>query len=148
MSDWKGHVGFGFLFLLPLLFLFYYFHRPINLLILLPVAFIYSQLPDIDTQASKIRWLLTVLGVGIGFLSLLVLHNDQIAIIALGVVIIFWVVTTIKGFKHRQLLHRPITGVFMSLFLLIISVEAAITGFVCFMSHLIIDLKRNRKIYK
>jgi hypothetical protein len=106
------------------------------------VSFIYSQLPDVDTQASKIRWILTVGGIGWAFINL-IYGSISTAIIFLGIVVIIWVVGLIKGFGHRGVSHTVIAGIILSSLMFYYSTWLVILAFINYMSHLIMDGKRS-----
>ena len=146
MSDWKRHIIGGAVFCIPIFMLFIAFNIALTIgwLIFLPIIFIYSQLPDIDTPASKIRSILTILGLGIAFISIVFLHNNIYAIVSLGTVIIIWIAGFLPWCRHRGIFHTLLMGIILSAFLILISIEAAIVGLVSYISHLILD-KRKKK---
>ena len=145
MSDWKGHITAGILFSLPIFILFLYLHRDFNIFISLITIIIYSQLPDIDTRASQIRWIFTITTAGIALVSIL-FGKSLYAIIALGSLIVVWIMGLIKGFGHRGFTHSIIAAVLLSALLLFINIETAVFGLVAYCSHLFLDHKH--KVYK
>ena len=149
MSGWKGHTSLGFFCTIITLLVINYFQSVSLNFILLSfiVSFFYSQLPDIDIQSSKIRWFLTVLGIGMAFVQLVFFHNTKLAILFMGVVIIIWVLGLIKGFKHRGFTHTIICGILLSAIMCYYNPLLMIIALVNYLSHLFLD-KRKRKAYK
>ena len=143
MADWKRHVKVGFLCTLVFLIVCYFttIYNTFDykfVLACIVVSFIYSQLPDVDTQASKIRWILTTAGAGWAFVNL-ISGRYSTAIIFLGLVIIIWVVGLIKGFGHRGVSHTFIAACILSSLMFYYSYWLVIVAFINYMSHLIVD---------
>lgn len=150
MSNYREHILFGFIFNIPIFLLFLQFGTTVNIIASIIVIFIYSQLPDIDTRASKIRWFLTVVCSMSAFISLVILKNESFAIISTGMLVIIWLFGSIKGFQHRGLTHSILFAILLSLPLLLYSKYIAVMGCVAYISHIILDRKhkQKRKVYK
>ena len=143
--NWKQHILFGFVFNIPIFLLFLNFGIAVNIFLSLLVIFIYSQLPDIDTRASQIRWLVTVSCSVLAFLSLVIFDNRSWAIISIGILIIVWILGFIKCFKHRGLTHSIFMAVLISFPLVYYSLPLAAMGLVAYLSHLSMDRKHKKK---
>jgi membrane-bound metal-dependent hydrolase YbcI (DUF457 family) len=143
MSDWKGHTMFGILCTAVTLLIISRFES-LNLEFIwlsIIISFLYSQLPDIDTQASKIRWILTT-GAVIGALVNLVFYNNKgTAIICLGVITIIWVMGLIKGFGHRGVTHTLPAAILFSALMYYFSIWAMAVALVNYLSHLFLDTR-------
>jgi len=148
MSNWKKHTMVGFICTILSLIIINYFTLPdLKFIILsLIVSFVYSQLPDIDTQASKIRWITTIIIIGVGFFNLLLTDNSRIAIICMGIVLIIWVIGMIRGFKHRQVFHSWFSALILSsIIYFYFDIWLAVIAFINYISHIRMDKNENRK---
>ena len=143
MSSWKVHSAVGIFCTAVMLLIFSYFKMTNFFVIMVSflISFVYSQAPDLDTQASKIRWILTVAGTGTAFVFLVFFNNTKIAIILIGIVIIIWTMGLIKHFGHRGVTHTILAGILTSCLLLFFSWQYAVIAFINYMSHLIMDYK-------
>ncbi len=144
MSNWKKHIIGGFISTTVLLVIMSFF-IPLTLTFIglsSVVSFIFSQLPDIDIQSSKIRWFLTVAGIGISFIQLVFYNNTQLAIIYLGIVLVIWLMVLIKGFGHRGWLHSILFGVLLSCFMFSYGYLYVIVAFINYLTHLVLDKKK------
>jgi membrane-bound metal-dependent hydrolase YbcI (DUF457 family) len=141
MPDWKKHVLGGLITTSILLFFINSF-KPIDIQFIglsLLVSFIYSQLPDIDIQSSKIRWIVTVVGIGIAFVELAFLNNPTVSIISMGTILIIWLMGCIKGFGHRGFLHGYLFSILFPCLMLYHSVWLALVAFNNYVTHIIMD---------
>ena len=142
MGSWKKHTVVGLFCTIVFVLIFNYFN-PIDhvkfLISALVVSFIYSQLPDIDTQASKIRWILTTLGIGAAFIYLVFFDNTKLAILYIGVVIIIWIMGLIRGFGHRGFTHTFISAVCLSCLMFYFDKWLVVVAFINYISHLVVD---------
>lgn len=140
--NWKQHFTLGIIvtviFVIVLLKIGYIF-KPLDYIIFLAITYIYSQLPDIDIQTSKIRWTVTV-----GFLLAMgwfILVDKLLFTLILLVILIFiWMMGKL-GYGHRTICHRISTGFLLSLPLLAFGVIPFVIGLLNFSSHLIADGK-------
>ena len=139
MPDYKKHILIGFGANIPVFLLFLHYNIYVNIFAAVLTIFIYSQLADIDTRASKIRWFLTTLCAGTVFISLVLLDNKSLAIIASGILVIIWVLGLIKGFQHRGYTHSLLFALLLSGVLFVESPYLALIAFVAYTSHIIAD---------
>ena len=142
MGSWKKHTMVGFICTIISLIIINYFILPDLKFIglSLVVSFIYSQLPDIDTQASVIRRIATIVIIGFGFFNLILTDNSRIAIICMGIVLLIWLIGMIRGFGHRQMFHTLFSAVLLSAIIYFyFDIWLAIVAFINYISHLVVD---------
>jgi hypothetical protein len=154
VSDYKGHIAGGLLATTVLTLCFYFLNWKqfglsgmplpyfnINILLFIGISLIYSQLPDIDTPASKIRMFFT-LGLSMAAFILLGLGNRTLAMASMGLVIIIWTLGFIKGFGHRGITHTWWFGYIMCIPLYFgFNSEAVLVGYLNYIIHLVMDRK-------
>ncbi len=135
---------FGFIFTAVALFILNHYDMVDLVLrdyLLLPfVVFIYSQLPDLDTQASKIRWVLTI-GLLLTALYFMYVANIRLAMASIVASLIMWCMHLMKGFGHRGITHTLIANIVLSLPLLMLSLPLFISGMASYQSHMFADNK-------
>ena len=144
MGGYKTHIAVGLLCTTLALLVFNYFgvldlKFAISAIL---ISIVYSQLPDIDIQSSKIRWILTVSGLGIAFVYLAIFDNNRLATIYLGLVLIMWVIGLIPKFGHRGVTHTIIAGIVFSSLLFYYDYWLVVIAFINYLSHLVVDRKR------
>lgn len=148
MSDWKGHLIAGYIFgIIALILSVVYFKEPISVSLILysfVVIFIYTLFPDIDTRASQIRFILTILLTSLGLIYTQFITNPTIVVVSLSLLLFIWLSEIIPGFQHRGITHWWIMPFIFSLPLFYyFGYILAIVGFVSYLSHLIMDYNRN-----
>lgn len=146
--NWRAHLFFGVLLVvgffwanyhynlieLELLELGWLFYVLVGLII-----YFYALAPDLDHQISKIRFVVTTLGM---FIVLLLLITNQITlgIVFLTGLLILWILPTLPGWEHRGHMHSIVFGIIISLpVLLFLSWKLAAVSFIAFYSHLLAD---------
>jgi membrane-bound metal-dependent hydrolase YbcI (DUF457 family) len=108
-----------------------------SVLIYLLIMIIYSLLPDIDHQSSKIVWWFipaSIIGMMAGYFS----NNEPLMFGSFGLLLVTFLSATF--FKHRGFTHTISFGVLISLPLIyLFSYQEALLAFLCFYSHLAAD---------
>ncbi|MBR9690422.1 hypothetical protein GOV08_01935 [Candidatus Woesearchaeota archaeon] len=136
MSGYKGHILFGIIFVMIIYLVsqYLYFFRvsKLSLLIGLPILFIYPILPDIDIRSSKIRQIVTIVGLLIVLFS--ILFNEKLLSVSLTLILI-----VIQFLKHRKFIHTVAAGLLFSLPLLFFNPIVAVLAFAGYFSHLVLD---------
>ena len=143
MPNWKTHVLFGIVFtaLVYMLIKYYSLLRidDMRFFLYLPVLFIYYQLPDIDSQSSVIKRIVTVLtSIIIVFLVIMFFINKE-AIYLMGIIIVILMFLFTLVIKHRKIMHSIIAGLALSAPLLFFDTILAVLAFAAFFSHLLLD---------
>jgi hypothetical protein len=109
---------------------------------IIPMLF-FSILPDVDHPVSKVKFLITG-SVLLPTLYFVIKKNYLNTIISLIVLIVLWVMPTIKGIRHRQFFHNPIAGIFMALPMFYFGWRYYVIAFLSYFSHISFDyLSRN-----
>ena len=147
MPNWKGHLIFGFLFFITLILFNVFIYNFLNVpawywwLIYSPLLIMMALFPDIDTPASKIRWIWAVVG-----LSLIIFFSLEMALKGLNLwhliyIIIIAALLLVPFFMtHRGIMHSLGMGVIIALTLLLIgSWQLFFIGLLAYWSHLLID---------
>ncbi len=144
MPSYKVHAVFGFLFVVVIIFLLY-FYDLINLnakiLFYIPAILVFALLPDLDSGSSIIRRsILTLLIlIFIGSSIMFFMTHDIMYIAPITIIIILNII--IKLSKHRGLMHNIITGIILASPLLVIDWGVALAAFFAYFSHLLLDGK-------
>jgi len=147
--NYKTHIIFG-LILNVIVFTLLYLNGWVISLFSLPILFIisifYSQLPDIDQQSSKIRYVITIIFclVSLYFLFVGSLANSVAVITGL---IFIWTMKYIKLFKHRHITHTSLANLAFSVPLYAYSLEAMIVGLIAYQSHIIADSRIFKAVF-
>lgn len=140
--NYKGHILVG-LFLTTLLvvgltkYLFADFTLA-EFAVLFLISLIFSQLPDIDTQASKIRYLVTILFI-IMSLYFIWTKNILMAVTVLVSLLAVWLMGLVEGFQHRGYIHTYVAGFLFSLPLVMFGFWFFLCALINFSSHLVVD---------
>ncbi len=153
MPNWKVHVMFGIVFTALFYFLITHFNdltlKDLKFFLYIPIIFFFVQLPDIDSQSSFIRRMLTVLGIAmtLGFLGTYFFVRNLFFIVAATMILIILGLTYLL--KHRGVLHSVMAGFFLSLPLIVgydfvegiffFNYTLFLVGFIGYVSHLVID---------
>jgi RsiW-degrading membrane proteinase PrsW (M82 family) len=145
MAGWKLHVLFGFLFVTITYFFVTYWKvlsiTDLQLFLYLPIVFVYSQLPDIDSNSSIIRrlfYLVCFLSVIVLFL-LWYLYRENMYLWV--VIIISFVMFSSFFLVHRGWLHTLLGGLLLCLPLLYFSSTIFVLSLAAYSSHLVLDGK-------
>lgn len=139
--NYKGHLITGLISTFIYVSVLYYLRANFEFFDYLVIPFIwflYSQLPDIDSQSSKIRFLLTVVAV-LTAIYFILIEDSVMAIVALVCLLFIWVMKYIKSFGHRGVLHRHYAGALLASPLLIFSIWAYGLGVLNYSTHVIVD---------
>ena len=142
MGSYKQHIAGGLIATFLLVLVFNYLRVDLNFLQYLtwiPISFIYSQLPDIDHQSSKIRWIFTVVFL-IGAMSFMYFDYKILAMLFIASLIFVYCMKYIKGFGHRGVTHTAFAGIAFSLPLVLFSNLFFFVGLVNYLSHLVLDI--------
>jgi len=135
MGTYKGHFWYSLLYLIPLVVVFLMLHISTtgNLLTSIPFFFLGVFLPDVDSPASKMRKIFTIL-LTLAVACLMLLHQILFAFILLLVLLSVWML------KHRGLTHTMIFGITISISISLYSNLYNGAGFLFgFISHLRLD---------
>jgi len=134
--NWKQHLGVGMSFGIIFLLLFYKSLTPQQWSIGIFISFIFSLLPDIDCQSSKLTWWLLITYTGLNLFFLLFAKEYlKFTIIAQFVTIVF------NKMPHRGFIHSITACVLFSimLFLLLDNLIFVGVGALSYWSHLLAD---------
>jgi hypothetical protein len=143
MPSWKTHLFFSFIFTSASFMLLKYLSilktNDFWILIFTPLIFLYSLLPDIDSDESAIRQALNVILL-IVFVSLIVLYiiDKQVYYLVMMLSCIF-IYLFLFSLKHRGQVHTVLSGAILSLPVLFINKYLALLCFAAFVSHILID---------
>lgn len=148
MPNYKYHLGFG-VFVVGVCCIAAFFLGFEKIVSswwkILPVTLVYSLLPDVDTQASKIRLLLTLSGLlllafEIYFIKSFFFNNEWIEwFVIVMLLLLIWVLPLLSGFKHRQFFHNILGMTTLSLPLLLIDYITMLAGMIAYSSHILLD---------
>lgn len=139
MPGHKAHITIGAILLVVTLFIVHYFQlistkiTGIQWILLVAITFVYSQLPDIDQDLSKINKLWNT-AAGIGAIVTIITQKY----IWLGVFAIVSIVA-LEWVRHRGFTHDVWFAVLISAPLWTIRPLMGIVAFVAYMSHIIAD---------
>ena len=138
MAGYKWHILFGAVFAGVVGYIINKFNLltlPAGYAILsVPIIFIYSMLPDIDIASSRIRK--TVTTTGILFLLAAILSEIKWLSASIALVLL-----TFQFVKHRRFTHTIPAAVLFSMPWIMISYMIALSAFLGYLSHLILDGK-------
>ena len=148
MPGYKTHLGVG-LFVACVLSFVFWVYADFELLgfwwsVLLVGAF-FSLLPDIDTQASKVRLFLTLFGLIGLFINIIFkksVYFDNVFVesaLFIVLLLLIWVLPLISGFKHRQFSHSFIAAFLFTLPIYYLNIHIGIISSGCYISHLSLD---------
>lgn len=142
MPNYKTHLGYGLLYSFLALAIFdditaIEMNTYLEILLLFVVCMVWSILPDIDHQNSKMTALFTICCLGLGIT--LIFFNIYFAVISFIILIIYWVLQISNKIKHRGMLHTMTAGGLISLPLLYFGFIVYICGVVSYAVHLILD---------
>lgn len=139
--NWKQHFLVGLfvtiVFIGILIMKFGGMFTILEYILFLGICYIYSQLPDIDIQSSKIRWIITS-ALLIVILIALLIGNTGLAILLLALTIFMWTMRLV-GFGHRTICHTYTAAFLLSLPLVVFGVIPFVVGMLNFWSHLLAD---------
>jgi membrane-bound metal-dependent hydrolase YbcI (DUF457 family) len=111
--------------------------KPETIIVCLLIMVIYSLLPDIDHQNSKIVWWFIPASI-VGMIAGYTLENKPWMFASFGLLVATFLAATI--FKHRGFTHTIVFGLLISAPLIyFFSYQYAILSFLCFYSHMVAD---------
>ena len=135
--DWKGHLTVGFGLVGVLLYLSFYKQiielDLIKILLLIPLIFIYSLAPDLDSHSSKIRYFFWV--IGIISLGILIYIKQEKLVYFLIAAMVFISLTQQRGIMHTMLMGAVFSLPFYFTFGLIFSLFL----FAAYTLHILVD---------
>ena len=146
IPGYKGHLVFAAFFLVAVILFSEFIYAIIPsqtwwwYLLYSPIILFYAILSDADTPASKSRFIISFIGLGLIIcLSLFqaikgfsLRYTIFITLLGIGLFIPLFL-------KHRGFLHSFAAGILLSLPLLLLSWQLTIMGILAYWSHLIID---------
>lgn len=143
MPSWKVHIIVAVIFVVISFFVLKYFNifgsNSYWIFIFLPLIFLYSLLPDIDSDDSVIRQAINyTLLLLILFFVFMYFYSREILYIILIVICVF-VYIFLYSLKHRGQVHSIIAGVIISLPVLIIDKYLALFCLISYISHIVVD---------
>jgi hypothetical protein len=144
--NYKMHLLIGFIVAVAYAFCLNWLKVDIGLLdyIWFPIIwFIYSQLPDIDSQNSKIRWIFTFSFL-ISIIYFAILQEYVLVIVSAVCLLFIWVMKWIKGFGHRGIFHRHYVGAIFAVPMYMISGWHFILCVLMYSTHLLMDAISDR----
>ncbi len=154
MAGWRVHVFGGAIFSIILLCTAYL--KPnlwgnlswIDYLIILPIVFIFSILPDIDLENAKITTLSYFFGITFNLVVVFLYFFNLIDFkYVLYVAIFLFVINFFVRMPHRGFPHSLTSALLFSLPLWwIFSWQIALIGFVSYWSHLWLDVYHSGKL--
>lgn len=156
----KQHIKFGYIFVLLILVIcfvmFRFFKKDLpeisllNLIIAIPLIYIYSTLADCDHHLAKIRnrmfkvmFIVLLIAIPIYYFAGIYYLLGYVTIIAIIGILIMWT-------KHRGFIHTIWAGLFFSLPLFYFHWFYSLVAFLSYVSHLIADKlpsKRRKEIH-
>ena len=153
MSDWKGHLIFGFVFTAVFFLLINHFEAltwsDLKFFLYTPVLFFFILLPDLDSDSSVIRRVVNVLGVSLVLGCMIGYYFTKNLFFLFGAVTTLLVLLLAWGFTHRGWMHSFVAALILSLPLLIgynietdtffLNYMLFLMGFAGYTSHLIMD---------
>lgn len=136
MPNYKSHITIGFVVLVAFWFInqFYNFFIITNLdwIIMAGIVYIFSQIPDIDSDVSKINKYVNSLA---AIIIIYAFYKNKIIIgIAAAGLILY-----LEWAKHRGMCHSMLVGIIAAIPLYLINPLYAYVGLIAFTSHLIAD---------
>lgn len=142
MPNHKFHISLGLL----LFFSYFILNQNIKIYIFLPIAIVYSILPDIDISNSKIgkiaRNILVFLS--IIFITLSLIKNFKLIYSLIPLIFL----AILQLVPHRKFFHTIKASILLSLPLIIIGLDAFVFGVLNYLVHLIADKKIKLRIKK
>jgi membrane-bound metal-dependent hydrolase YbcI (DUF457 family) len=96
------------------------------------VIYLYSQLPDIDADISKVN---NIFNTGLAILIIYAVLNNMTTVVIIAAITF----GALEWVKHRGITHTVLIGVVASWLLWFINPLWAIIGFVAFISHIVAD---------
>lgn len=146
MPNFTMHIFIGTVISIVLLFLidrttglFIFENKWITILLFAAIVFIYSQLPDIDHQSSKVRFIFTAGGLAGALYCLVVLGHQNYAIIIISLLLFIWIMKWFGIFRHRGICHNGFAAVAFALPLIYFNWQTFIVGFASCFSHQVSD---------
>lgn len=161
MANWKGHFGFGLILISAIAFALYYFNiykvPYLHYVYFIPVIYLYSLMPDIDLESSKISWhfigtsfTCIFAGISLYFYNPEIVSNINLLIktiaiksfilfIILGCLLLIIVLACTKLTRHRGAIHTIRAGLIFSILLIFLGFDFFLVGFIAFVSHLLLD---------
>jgi len=145
--NWRSHIGAGVIFLAIILLINHYWMNFLSLswsnwyyiLIYAPLILMYFILPDVDTPSSKIRYIVTVVLLGL-IIYFFYMENKFNGITTALFLFGIWILPSVPGFGHRGFFHSLLFAILLSIPIwLILSLELAVICFIAYFSHLLFD---------
>lgn len=149
MPNWKTHIAIG-IFVNVLIFLALYLVGIVNIpeldlwhaywfILIIPVTIIYSILPDIDTDDSKIRQYIDIILI-IFFLIFLALYMYTKNVVYLfGTLFLVILLILLISLEHRGIVHSMVAGLLFSIPLYFIAPPLTVFALTAFTSHIAAD---------
>lgn len=145
MSDWKGHLIFGTIFVTAFLIINWYFKLlTMNLnetiFFYVPLILFFMLVPDIDHDSSKPRWIITIIMVILAIYNLAV-GRTVLAVVILFIILGLMCLKYMKGFEHRGHVHSVLFLLILCLatFAVVQNWTLILILFIAGISHLVID---------
>lgn len=136
MAGYKNHIIFGIIFSLTVSLINYYFNflrlKPFEIILIAPVIFFYSILPDIDISSSKARQIIIISGLILLLISLY--FNIRLASYLIIIILLLFQFT-----KHRRFFHTITAAILFSSPLIMFNYMIATFAFIGYVSHLTLD---------
>jgi len=139
MPGYKAHIAIGLVSSAIVVNLFQIQLTLENASLLLAIAVIYSLLPDIDIDNSKINDAIEILFLSAALISLLLLVHYEIKEAFWAILISNSVLLATKFMKHRGQFHSIRAALLTSAPLYFFNPSLFIIGVVAFISHLVAD---------
>jgi len=143
MPNYKIHLLFGVLISILAFFILKFYNlfvaSDLRFLYYLPIIFLYSLLPDIDSKHSIIRKIVLVILIKIIILLAFFYYKTNILFYLFYLIFLVIVIIIISFLSHRNIMHSILACLLLSLPLLIIDFTLFLLSGIAFLSHLIID---------
>ncbi len=136
MPSYKLHILFAIIFSSIITYILYKYNiynlTTKELIIIAPILFIYSILPDIDISSSKISKIFRIISL------LIIIITLYLNIITLAIIITI-ILLILEFIKHRKFIHTITAAIILSLPLLYFNYVITIAAFIAYLSHLLLD---------